>query len=85
MHFTYLFCHIHARVQESWAKLMPLQILQGGIQPWAPAGGGGARVGAQSAPPPLKKSRKFSSHYMHGVIFALFSPCGGFSTTFFSL
>ena len=58
-----MFCHIHARVQESWAKLMPLQILQGGIQPWAPAGGG-AKVGAQSAPPPLEKSRKFSSRYM---------------------
>ena len=53
-----MFCHIHARVQESWAKLMSLQILQGGIQPWAPAGGG-ARVGAQSAPPPLENQENF--------------------------
>ena len=38
---------------------MPLQIIQGGIQPWALAGGGGARVGAQSAPPPLKNQENF--------------------------
>ena len=49
---------MHAHVQESWAKLMPLQILQGGIQPWAPAGGG-ARGGAQSPPPPLKNQGNF--------------------------
>ena len=54
---------MNAHGQESWAKLMPLQILQGGIQPWAPAGGG-ARGCAQSPPPPLEKSRKFSSRYM---------------------
>ena len=40
---------------------MPLQILQGGIQPWAPAGGGKSR---RSIAPPPEKSRKFSSRYM---------------------
>ena len=49
---------MYAHVQESWAKLMPLQILQGGIQPWASAGGG-ARGGAQSPPPPLKNQGNF--------------------------
>ena len=50
---------MHARVQESWAKLMPLQILQGGIQPWAPAGGGGGKSRRSIGPTPLEKSRKF--------------------------
>ena len=51
--------YIYARVQESWAKLMTLQILQGGIQPWAPAGGGGGGKSRRSiAPTPLKKLRK---------------------------
>ena len=56
--YLFVLSHTYARVhvQESWAKLMTLQILQGGIQPWAPAGG--ARVGDQSPPPPLKKLRK---------------------------
>ena len=74
---------MHAHVQESWAKLMPLQILQGGIQPWAPAGGGGARGGAQSPPPPLEKSRKFLPVIWGNFCF-IFSMWG-FSTTFFSL
>ena len=39
--YLFVLSHTYARVQESWAKLMTLQILQGGIQPWAPAGGGG--------------------------------------------
>ena len=43
---------MHAHVQESWAKLMPLQILQGGIQPWAPAGGGGGQEEALNRPHP---------------------------------
>ena len=54
---------MHAHVQESSAKLMPLQILQGGIQPWAPAVGGGQEE-ALNRPHPLEKSRKFSSRYM---------------------
>ena len=49
---------MHAHVQESWAKLMPLQILQGGIQPWAPAGGG--QEEALNRPhPPLKNQGNF--------------------------
>ena len=43
---------MHAHVQESWAKLMPLQILQGGIQPWAPAGGGGQEEALNCPNPP---------------------------------
>ena len=55
--YLFVLSHTYARVQESWAKLMTLQILQGEIQPWAPAEGG-ARVGDQSPPPPLKKIKK---------------------------
>ena len=48
---------MHAHVQESWAKLMPLQILQGGIQPWAPVGG---QEEALNRPhPPLKNQGNF--------------------------
>ena len=73
---------MHARVQESWAKLMPLQILQGGIQPWAPAGGGGARVGAQSAPPPLKNQENFFPLYAWGNFCFIFSMWGLFYYVF---
>ena len=58
---------------------MSLQILQGGIQPWAPVGGGGARVGVRS-PPPLKIKKILFTLY--GVIFASFSMWGLFCYVF---
>ena len=80
---------LYARVQESWAKLMTLQILQGGILPWAPAGDGGGKSRRSIAPTPPLKSKKIIAlrgggnsrqlsplnkiHYLHGRLFAAFS------------
>ena len=50
--YLFVLSHTYARVQESWAKLMTLQILQGGIQPWAPAGGGGKSRQSIAPTPP---------------------------------
>ena len=52
--------------------------------PWAPAGGGGSRVGRRS--PPWKKCFLYIGAFCYVfLIMGPFSPCGGLLATFYSM